>query len=191
LSVLDGKGALRREYLKRRLELTSKEVCRKSIEVQKQCVDLKEFKEAKKIALYSNFKSEVMTDFIFNESIKEKKKVYYPKIDSVEKKMCFYEVVSNDGFAKGFYDVLEPVSEENISIELIDIVFVPGLVFDVQGNRLGYGKGYYDKVLSAFKGKKPVIGLAFEIQIANEVPVCLHDVRMDKIVTEDRIIDGL
>ena len=189
--MLDRKGELRRECLKGRMELTSKEVRLKSLEIQKKCVDLKEFKEAKKLALYSNFKNEVMTDFIFNESIKESKKVCYPKIDIARKKMYFCEVVGKDGFAKGCYDVLEPVSEKNIATELIDIVFVPGLVFDVQGNRLGYGKGYYDKVLSVLKGKKPVVGLAFEMQIAGEVPVCPHDVKMDKIVTEDRIIDGL
>jgi 5-formyltetrahydrofolate cyclo-ligase len=189
--VLDRKGELRREYLKRRLELSSKEVGWKSLEVQKKCVDLKEFKEAKKLALYANFKNEVMTDFIFNESIKEGKKVFYPKIDVVKKKMFFCEIESDDDLTKGCYGVLEPVSDKNISIEWIDIIFIPGLVFDIQGNRLGYGKGHYDKVLSALKGKKPVVGLAFEIQIAGEVPVCPHDVKVDKIVTEDRIIDGL
>jgi 5-formyltetrahydrofolate cyclo-ligase len=191
LSALDGKGELRREYLKRRLELSSKEVGWKSLEVQKKCVDLKEFKEAKKVALYANFKNEVMTDFIFNESIKEGKKVFFPKIDVVKKRMCFCEIDSDDGLAKGCYGVLQPVSDKNISIEWVDIIFVPGLVFDIQGNRLGYGKGHYDKVLSALKGKKSVVGLAFEMQIAGEVPVCSHDVKMDKIITEDRIIDGL
>lgn len=189
--MLNRKGELRSEYLKKRLELSSKEVGWKSLEVQKKCVDLKEFKEAKKVALYPNFKNEVMTDFIFNESVKESKNVFYPKIDIVKKIMYFCEVGSDDGFAKGCYGVLEPVSGEKISIELIDIIFVPGVVFDIQGNRLGYGKGHYDKVLSALKGKKPVVGLAFEMQIAGEVPVCPHDVKMDKIVTENRIIDGL
>lgn len=187
MSILDIKGELRREHLKRRLELTAKEVGWKSLEVQKKCVDLKEFKEAKKLALYSNFKNEVMTDFIFHESIKGSKRVYYPKVD-IDKGLVFCEVVSEDGLAKGYYDVLEPVSGKNISTELIDIFFVPGLVFDIHGNRLGYGKGYYDKVLSTLKGKKPVVGLAFEIQIVNEVPVCSHDVNVNKIVTEDRII---
>lgn len=190
MSVIDIKEGLRREHLKRRLEITAKEVGWKSLEVQRKCVDLKEFKDAKKLALYSNFKNEVMTDFIFRESIKGSKRVYYPKV-GIDKKLVFCEVVSEDGLAKGCYDVLEPVSEKNISIELIDIFFVPGLVFDIQGNRLGYGKGHYDKMLSALKGKKPVVGLAFEMQIVNEVPVCSHDVNVDKVVTEDRIIHAL
>lgn len=188
--MLDIKGELRREHLERRLELTAKEVGWKSLEVQKKCVGLKEFKEAKRLALYSSFKNEVMTDFIFRESIKGSKKVYYPKLD-IGEGLVFCEVVSEDGLAKGCYDVLEPVSGKNISTELIDVFFVPGLVFDIQGNRLGYGKGHYDKVLSTLKRKKPVVGLAFEMQIVNEVPVCSHDVNVDKVVTEDRIIYAL
>ncbi len=87
--------------------------------------------------------------------------------------------------------VIMPVyNGENIaSLDSIELVIVPGIVFDIKGYRVGHGLGYYDKFLKKTNAKK--IGLAFEFQVVSEISYEEHDIKMDKIVTEDRIIDCL
>ncbi|HEC88549.1 MAG TPA: 5-formyltetrahydrofolate cyclo-ligase, partial [Thermoplasmata archaeon] len=86
----------------------------------------------------------------------------------------------------GEYGILEP-RKEFLRIENnADIFIIPGIVFDEDGNRIGYGGGYFDRFLSDFKGKK--IALAYEFQIIKKMPNEKHDVKMDFIVTDKRII---
>jgi len=75
-----------------------------------------------------------------------------------------------------------------VSCELVDLVIVPGVVFDERGYRLGYGKGFYDKFLGGLGKKVTTVGLAFDLQVIRKVPKKKHDVKLDKIVTESRTI---
>jgi 5-formyltetrahydrofolate cyclo-ligase len=190
LNVIDVKEGLRRDFLHKRLQLSPQEVAERSFNIQVRCLELEEFKGANRLALYASVNNEVVNDYVFHESLKKNKEVYFPRVDLLKKELVFCGVVSDDDFSPGLYNVLEPVNGENISVSLLDIIFVPGLVFDYHGNRLGYGKGYYDMVLSSVKGEKPIIGLAFDMQIIDEIPVSSHDVKMDKVVTEKRIIES-
>jgi 5-formyltetrahydrofolate cyclo-ligase len=72
-------------------------------------------------------------------------------------------------------------------MEKMDLLIIPGIVFDLQGNRLGYGKGYYDRFLSLRKIKY-IIALAYELQVINQIPNNEHDIPVDIIITEKRII---
>ncbi len=91
-------------------------------------------------------------------------------------------------------NILEPVSEIRedssrwLEIGDVDLVLVPGLAFDPNGNRLGRGKGYYDRLLSQSSSRTALVALAFEEQILERLPVEPHDVKMDYIVTENRVI---
>ena len=90
-------------------------------------------------------------------------------------------------------DIPEPAITRGRKVNLkdIDVVMVPGAGFDVRGNRLGYGFGYYDKLLSKSKRHITTIALAFEEQIVPEVPNEKHDIKVDKIVTDRRVINCL
>ena len=77
-----------------------------------------------------------------------------------------------------------------MNVEDLDLVMVPGVGFDVRGARMGHGKGYYDKLLEHARTDTPLIALAFECQMFEEIPVAGHDVFMDKVITEDHVYPG-
>src|SRR5690606_12589692 len=96
----------------------------------------------------------------------------------------------------GMYKILEPrqdlrnLPEKQVAVEELDLVMVPGVAFDPRGGRMGHGKGYYDKLLQNARPDCPLVALAFECQIFDEVPSGGHDLFMDKVVTERRVIEG-
>jgi 5-formyltetrahydrofolate cyclo-ligase len=89
----------------------------------------------------------------------------------------------------GAYTILEPRQEcvNEVSPESIDLIIIPGVAFDGQGNRIGHGMGYYDRLLQK-KIRTHCLGLAFEFQIVESIPTEIHDVKIKKIITEERII---
>jgi 5-formyltetrahydrofolate cyclo-ligase len=90
----------------------------------------------------------------------------------------------------GYMGIPEPSlpDERLVNLNEIDIVIIPGAAFDYSGNRLGYGAGYYDILLSGRKRRMPVIALAYEEQIVDSIPAEDHDVKVDMIVTDKRVI---
>ncbi len=88
----------------------------------------------------------------------------------------------------GSYGILEPRTEKirKTRVEDIDLIIVPGVAFDKKGNRIGHGKGYYDRLLDKTNATK--IGLAFEFQLLKEIPTDKHDLPIDILITEKRII---
>ena len=94
---------------------------------------------------------------------------------------------SFDDLSPGAYGILEPsAGEPTMSFEPASLCIVPALSYDEKGNRLGFGKGYYDRFLSGFKGIKT--GICYELSLCETLPADDHDIRVDNIVTEDRII---
>jgi 5-formyltetrahydrofolate cyclo-ligase len=99
--------------------------------------------------------------------------------------------------AIGMYNIFEPAEQlrrqpaKQVPVSQIDLAMVPGVAFDERGGRLGHGKGYYDKLLENARPDCPLVALAFECQIFPEIPVGEHDIYMDKVITERRVIDGL
>jgi 5-formyltetrahydrofolate cyclo-ligase len=97
---------------------------------------------------------------------------------------------------EGAYKILEPKTElrqlpnKVVRPEELDLVMVPGTAFDLRGGRMGQGKGYYDRLLSTARPNAPLVGMAFDCQIFDEIPVASHDVFMDLVLTETREIRG-
>ena len=94
-------------------------------------------------------------------------------------------VTSETKMERGAYGVPEPVTDELASIQDMDLVLAPGVAFDREGNRLGYGKGYFDRLLKDCAC--PKVGLAYEMQMVDHVPEHQGDIPMDKVVTEEKI----
>jgi len=144
---------------------------------------------------YIDVRSEVRTRHDLEHAIQTKKKVVVPWCnDSGELELFHLE--SMDELEIGMYRILEPKQElrtveaKQVHVEELDLIMVPGVGFDTRGARMGHGKGYYDKLLEHARKDTPLVALAFECQIFDEIPVAEHDVFMDRIVTEDRIIQG-
>jgi 5-formyltetrahydrofolate cyclo-ligase len=141
------------------------------------------------VALYSPIQNEVDTAAIRDHALGAGKAVYYPRI----RETCIelLQIGSAAAFGIGYLGILEPIGERRLlAPDLLElIVFVPGLVFDSQGNRVGRGAGWYDRLLNEIRGKATCVGLAYDFQIVEEVPVDSWDQRMDYVITERRVID--
>ena len=180
------KEKIRRRILKLRDGLSSEEREEKSKQIRGKLFALFEFKTAKTILFYAAKGNEVETKKIIEESLSSGKKVGLPIVKGEE---IFFSQVFNYGkLLPSTFGILEPEEEDPISLDRVDLIIVPGIVFDSQGNRIGFGRGFYDrflkKVPDTFK-----IGLAFEIQIVETIPKISSDIPVDKIITEKRVID--
>lgn len=91
---------------------------------------------------------------------------------------------------KGRYGILEPKENtQRVPIQDIEVFVVPGIAFDGQGHRLGRGGGYFDRYLAGLKSFQIKIGLAFEIQVCEGLTVDRHDIKVDILITEDRVLN--
>ncbi|MDP2278803.1 MAG: 5-formyltetrahydrofolate cyclo-ligase, partial [Nitrospirota bacterium] len=146
---------------------------------------------AKTIFFYASFKSEADTIEMIKISLSHGKQVILPKVDKENKRLLLYEIKDINELVQGYMDILEPsVSEERLTgLADIDLIIIPGSAFDVSGSRLGYGAGFYDRLLAEIKNKIPIIAPAYEEQIMKNIPSEPHDVRVDKIVTDRRVIE--
>lgn len=187
--IQDGKQAYREEILARRLRLSFEEVFEKSLIIQKRFLSIKEYRVARRIAIYASFKNEVITDEVFANAAGAGKEVFYPGVIPDKGCLIFKKVESKDDLTTGAYNILEPVRSRRIEpVTYFDIVVVPGVVFGLDGNRIGYGKGYYDMTLKDYKGSGLIVGFAYEMQVLPEIPCLPHDVGVDMLITEERVI---
>ncbi|OGP06674.1 MAG: 5-formyltetrahydrofolate cyclo-ligase [Deltaproteobacteria bacterium GWC2_42_51] len=177
---------MRNDILQKRLKLPFEEVFRLSSIIQKKFWNLREFKQAHQIALYASFKNEVLTDTILEYAITHGKEVFFPRVVRGKKGLIFLKVTGKQDLVPGSYEIQEPIHNK-IEQDSFDIMVVPGIAFDKSGNRLGYGKGYYDKVLHSIKGKCLIVAFAYNFQITDMVPAEEHDVKVNKIITESRV----
>lgn len=184
------KSELRKKILAKRDLLSEEEINSKSTLIMENLWTLNEFTSAKNIFLFVNFRSEVRTIPIIERCLEEEKKVILPRTDIKNKQLLLYFVKSLSSLKEGVYGILEPdpASNERAYVESIDCAVVPGSAFDEKGGRMGYGGGFYDRLLPDLRAGVPKIAIAFELQIIDEVPMGYYDQKMDIIVTEKRII---
>lgn len=177
------KNILREKYKTVRDRILNRK--EKSVAICSVVLDNEAFKKASVVALYANISSEVMTESLFDEALKCRKVVLYPKVCG-KGVMKFYRVYEKKDLQVGKFGILEPSTEEEFGKDKIDLFIVPGLAFDRKMNRLGYGGGYYDRYLEGAKGIK--MGLSFSSQICGKLENYPHDVKLDYIITEEEII---
>jgi 5-formyltetrahydrofolate cyclo-ligase len=165
--------------LERRNKLNSLEIAKRSKSIQEFVINSKEFRQAKVVGAYFAFGSEVTTELIIEQAKTLVKKIALPRVE--EDKITFYELSSIKSLIRGRFGIMEP--PPSVSISEIDILVVPGIAFDKTGNRLGYGKGYYDRLMS---GKQTFsVGLAYSFQLLENLPYDRYDKRLDAIASED------
>ena len=181
------KEELRKEIKEKRRNISKEEQRKKSKEIKEKLFGLREYKNAKTVLFYVSYDGEVFTHDMIKEALNEKK-VVVPISNKDDHSLILSELISFGDLEESSYGILEPKKEKikEISIDEIDLIIVPGVAFDPKGNRLGHGKGYYDKLLN--KTKTTSVGLCFEFQLVEKIPTESNDKPVDIIITEKRII---
>ena len=181
------KEKLRKEIKEKRRKHTKEDNRKKSKEIKERLFGLKEFKNAKTILFYISYDGEVFTHDMILESF-YKKNIIVPISNPTNHSLTLSHLKSWEELSIGSYGILEPRIEKirKTNVDDIELIIVPGVAFDEKGNRLGHGKGYYDRMLK--NASAPIVALAFEFQIIENIPVAEHDRPVDMIITEERII---
>ena len=184
------KRAIRKEALKKRDEISTDVRAEKDLIIKGRLFSLPEFVAAKTIFFYASFRSEVETSNMIKESLKMGKKIILPKVDKERHRLMLFEIKDINELSPGYMGIPEPslFDERLVTLDDVDLVIIPGAAFDFSGNRLGYGAGYYDILLSEGKRKIPIIALAYEEQLVDSIPSEKHDVKVDMIVTDKQVI---
>ncbi|MEW6053058.1 MAG: 5-formyltetrahydrofolate cyclo-ligase [Nitrospirota bacterium] len=184
------KKTIRNAVIRKRDNISLDERKRKNDEIKNYLLSIEEFSSSDTVCLYAAFRSEVATSELLKASMADGKKVLLPKVDRDGHTLKLYEIRDMKELQAGFMGIPEPSPSDNrlASIDEVDVVVIPGAAFDYSGNRLGYGEGYYDILLSGKKGKVTIIALAYEEQIVDALPAEDHDVKVDIIVTDKRVI---
>ena len=188
------KKTLRKEMLARRDALSLQERKEKSERIAKLVLGLEEFQNANVVLLYDSIRSEVEAAEIAQEAKRQNKMLYYPRV--MGREMKFYLVDDTTEMEISPYGIREPNPESTVEYKPseVDKVFVlmPGAAFDKEGNRIGYGGGYYDKYLQWLGDIVPSenickLAAAYKCQLleASVIESETHDVKVDGIVTED------
>lgn len=180
------KRELRKEALSSRRSMTHEQRVMESNVISDNLLQSDEFKQAKMIFCYVSVEEEVHTENIMREILKSGKRLCVPYItDSKGGIMIAARLRSMNDLTEGAFGILTaPAYDgviEEISPEDIDLVIVPGVAFSAEGQRIGMGGGYYDRFLGSVSGKS--IGLAYECQLYDSLPVEHHDKSVDKVLT--------
>lgn len=186
------KKVLRQVIKDRRDSLDKESREHKALAIKQKLFGLPEFAGAGVVMFFANFGSEVPTYLMMEEAIKMGKRVVLPITDVKAKRLELREVKDLANLRIGKYGIPEPDPEHTDLFDagLVDLVIVPGVVFDRCGNRIGYGGGYYDRFLSDIDPSVPRVSIAFELQVVEEIPSEEHDLPVDKVITEERVVDA-
>lgn len=175
------KNEIRKEMKDKRIAISEGDHKRMTKAIFEHFINSDDYKKANVIFAYIDANNEVGTRAIIKKAFSDHKQVAVPKI--TDGNMDFYVITSFDDLEPGYFNIPEP--KNKVIPNTPDIILVPGVAFSYRLERLGYGKGFYDRYLTENVLK---IGLAFEFQTLDTLPVEEHDIKMDKIITEKQII---
>ena len=187
-------STMRKDILAARNQLSTVKVTTDSLVILQSILNLEQIKQSNSFFVYVSFRSEVETFTLIQALLKMGKTVCVPITRVQEKRLDAIRITDPDtDLEPGYCAIPEPketlCNTQQMQPSEIDVIFLPGSVFDERGGRFGYGGGYYDRFLSA-NPKAIRIGLAFEMQIVPKAPLQSHDEILDMVITEKRIIEG-
>lgn len=182
------KQSLRSQLLAERRALDPESCNDSGLAAQSKLLSLEEYSKAYCIALYASVQNEVDTAAVLVAALEEGKRVLYPVISG--DRMLFRQVSGPDMLQAGAFGIPEPRQTGiDYQADEAELIVVPGVVFDSSGHRIGYGKGYYDRFLKSTGRKSCLVGLCHDFQLIDgSIPTDRHDIQMDIIVTDRRII---
>lgn len=170
--------------------IDKKEASHKSSLIVNHLFSLKEYQDAGVVMSYVSFGSEAETRPIIEHALSQGKKVAVPYCISEGRRLLACVITSLDDLIPGTWGILEPSDpyKRVLDPKEIDVAVIPGLAFDRNLNRLGYGAGYYDRFLPSLNEDATKIGIAYDMQMTDALPADPHDIPMDYIITESGII---
>jgi 5-formyltetrahydrofolate cyclo-ligase len=183
------KPTLRRWLRAKRLSLSAREAAAMGARAGARLGALEDFRRARRVVLYSPIAGEAQTQAIFLAARAEGKECYLPRVGGPRGTLDFLRVDDLDRLARGAFGVPEPRAGAPLCgpVGRETVVVVPGLAFDRQGFRLGWGGGYYDRALSGVLRNAVKVGLAYEFQFLPVIPRTAEDQRVDYVATEERL----
>jgi len=184
---MNEKQWIRTHLLNKRRMMPSHEVEQKSMIIQQRLEKNQLYCSADNILYYVSYGNEVSIHRLIKNSFQTKKHVIVPCLNTQINNITPTMINSWDDLRIGAYGILEPINLSSNQVDHIDLIILPGVGFDVYGNRIGYGKGYYDRLIVHHLDVS-LIGLAYEFQILERIPTNSHDKKVDEIITEKRII---
>lgn len=190
-SILAAKDQLRRRVAERARDATREQRRRWDEAIQARLLAHAGYREARCLHCYLSLTDEAATERIVRAALADRKRVVVPVVEA-ERRLLLVEITAYDrDLAPGAHGILEPPVGGRRLVEAseVDLFIVPGVAFDANGYRLGRGLGYYDRSLAQVKGRAVICALAYELQIIDRLPAAPHDVPMDFIVTEKRVIE--
>ncbi|MFH1845938.1 MAG: 5-formyltetrahydrofolate cyclo-ligase [Candidatus Omnitrophota bacterium] len=155
--------------------------------IQEKFLSSKEFNESTTVMTYASLPTEVDTYYINKEALKRGKRVVVPYVELTTQMIIASEIKEIEWLEKGPFGIYQPpkVRVQEIPLKEIDLIVVPAIAFDKKNQRLGRGKGYYDRFLaSSDLSSAKTIGLAFKFQIVENLPSDLHDIPVDRVITD-------
>lgn len=187
------KNEIRKHIQAVRNELTEDVLKEENRKIRERLFALECFKKSTMLFSYVSFGKEADTHEIIIMALQMNKRVYVPRVEN--KEMNFYEIHDLDGLIRSDYGILEPVgdirhryrpSSEDSKNKLM---LIPGLAFDIRGNRIGYGAGFYDRYLGGYpENEWEKLALAYDFQIINNISTDIYDIPADYILTPNRFI---
>jgi 5-formyltetrahydrofolate cyclo-ligase len=184
------KAELRRRILARRDALAPERRASLSAVIFQTIRALPALASARRVLAYSSFGSEPSTAPFLEAVLDGGKALVLPRIDRANRRLALHRVTAlATDLRPGVWGIAEPDPARcpPVAVETVEFVLVPGVVFDVEGGRIGYGAGYYDRLLAGCAPGTLLIAAAFELQVVDSVPMAEHDRRVDRVVTEQRI----
>ncbi len=187
------KKKIRRDVIKLRDNQLSSSASSKSLLIKNKLFSFAPFKDANIVMFYVSFKSEVSTHLMIKDSLNMEKEVVLPQADPKNKKLNIFQITNfEEDLKEGIWGIREPKNTcKKVDLKNIDLVIVPAVAYDIRGSRVGYGGGYYHRFLPEFYNSNKngkTIGLAYELQIIDKIPVDEFDQKVSFIITEERII---
>ncbi len=188
-NIDEQKNELRKRYKDLRQTFSESEKAQLDRKITERFFEIESYKNADTIFAFVSKDIEVSTREIILNALACEKKVAVPLCDTKTTSMNFYYINSFSDLRKKHFGILEPNAEKCIPAGVNDaqLIIVPGLVFDKNGYRIGFGKGYYDRFISNYNGVK--IGVCYSECIEEEIPYDIYDESVDLVVTDKYIID--
>lgn len=184
---MNSKGLLRAEMLARRRLLDDAEKVSNSSQIQRSFLGLDAYSRAAKIAVYLPVNGEVATEAVIEQALTDGKEVYLPVVEGEH--IHLRRFFPNAPLVPGKFGVPGPSAGALLAdLRAVDLFVVPGVVFDHSGHRIGYGKGYFDRLLHGRSDAALLVGFCYDFQLVKEITTELHDVKMDLVITERRMI---
>lgn len=183
------KRAVRRYMRQKRVGLDIRAARLKNRRIHERILSLEELNRVNCIALYASMPDEISTDGLAESLLQSGKILAYPRVEGRELQFSRVSSLEEDLACRGSFGIREPDPArcELVPIESIDLFIVPGLAFDPFGNRIGFGAGYYDRLLNQKRPDARSVAVAFEFQVVHAIRPAEHDCPVDWIVTEDSL----